>query len=55
VWDIADRQRSRWVVPFGASGDPDSPHFLDQLPLWAAGELIPLVTDWSALIEEPLG
>ena len=55
VWDVADRQRSRWVVPFGAAGDPDSPHFLDQLPLWAAGELIPLVTDWSALIEEPLG
>ncbi len=55
VWDIADRQRSRWIVPFGASGDPGSPHFLDQLPLWAAGELIPLVTDWSALKEEELG
>ncbi|MBU2662511.1 penicillin acylase family protein [Actinoplanes bogorensis] len=55
VWDIADRQRSRWIVPFGASGDPGSPHFADQLPLWAAGELIPLVTDWSALVEEDLG
>ncbi|MDY7088070.1 MAG: penicillin acylase family protein [Actinomycetota bacterium] len=54
VWDIADRQRSRWVVPFGASGDPASPHFADQLPLWQRGELIPLVTDWSALIEERL-
>ncbi|MBM2623173.1 penicillin acylase family protein [Actinoplanes sp. LDG1-06] len=54
VWDIADRQRSRWIVPFGASGDPASPHFADQLPLWASGELIPLVTDWSELIEEPL-
>jgi len=28
------------------------PHFLDQLPLWAAGELIPVVTDWSLLTEE---
>ncbi|WP_127501640.1 penicillin acylase family protein [Actinoplanes solisilvae] len=54
VWDLEDRQRSRWIVPFGASGDPDSPHFLDQLPLWAAGELIPLVTDWSLLAEEHL-
>ena len=42
VWDLADRRRSRWVVPFGAAGSPSSPHFLDQLPLWAAGELIPL-------------
>jgi len=49
VWDLADRQRSRWIVPFGASGDPGSPHFMDQLPLWAAGDLIPLVTDWDRL------
>ena len=42
VWDLADRRRSRWIVPFGAAGSPDSPHFLDQLPLWAAGELIPV-------------
>ncbi|GAA1605155.1 penicillin acylase family protein [Actinoplanes couchii] len=49
VWDLADRSRSRWIVPFGASGDPESPHFLDQLPLWAAGSLIPLVTDWDRL------
>ncbi|MEV4345928.1 penicillin acylase family protein [Actinoplanes sp. NPDC049596] len=52
VWDIADRSRSRWVVPFGAAGDPESPHFLDQLPLWSTGELIPLVLDWSSLTEE---
>lgn len=53
VWDLADRQRSRWVVPFGASDDPDSPHFLDQLPLWAAGSLVPLVTDWDRLTVAP--
>jgi penicillin amidase len=54
VWDLADRRRSRWIVPFGASDDPSSPHFLDQLPLWADGSLIPLVTDWEDLVEEPL-
>ncbi|MEU8656656.1 GNAT family N-acetyltransferase [Actinoplanes philippinensis] len=54
VWDLADRGRSRWVVPFGASDDPASPHFLDQLPLWASGELVPLVTDWESLTEEPV-
>lgn len=55
VWDLSDRQRSRWVVPFGASGDPRSPHFRDQLPLWASGSLVPLVTDWDrlALEEQP--
>ncbi|XVV11218.1 penicillin acylase family protein [Actinoplanes sp. CA-131856] len=52
IWNVEDRERSRWVVPFGASGDPDSPHFRDQLPLWTRGELIPLVVDWAELIEE---
>jgi penicillin amidase len=49
VWDLSDREQSRWVVPFGAAGSPASPHFSDQLPLWAAGELIPVVTDWARL------
>ena len=45
VWDLRDRSRSRWIVPFGASGVPGHPHFADQLPLWVRGELIPVVTD----------
>ncbi|MEU8240334.1 penicillin acylase family protein [Actinoplanes missouriensis] len=52
VWDVTDRQRSRWVVPFGASGDPASPHFVDQLPLWTSGDLVPLVTDWDRLMPD---
>jgi penicillin amidase len=52
VWDLADRARSRWIVPFGASDRPGSPHFTDQLPLWATGRLIPIVTDWARLTEE---
>jgi penicillin amidase len=52
VWDLADRSRSRWIVPFGASDRPGDPHFLDQLPLWTAGELIPVVFDWRLLTEE---
>ncbi|MEV6596296.1 GNAT family N-acetyltransferase [Actinoplanes sp. NPDC051346] len=52
VWDLGDRARSRWIVPFGAAGDPASPHFHDQLERWAAGELIPLVTDWNTLRKE---
>lgn len=52
VWDLADRADSRWIVPFGAAGDPRSPHHHDQLPLWLAGELAPVVTDWDLLTKE---
>jgi penicillin amidase len=49
VWDLTDRAASRWVVPFGAAGDPDDPHFADQLPVWAAGDLVPVRTGWARL------
>ncbi|MEV6492148.1 penicillin acylase family protein [Actinoplanes sp. NPDC051633] len=49
VWDVAVPDRSRWIVPFGASGRPDSPHFKDQLPRWRDGDLVPVIRDWSAL------
>ncbi|MFI0810956.1 penicillin acylase family protein [Streptomyces echinatus] len=53
VWDLADRDNSRWVVPFGADGVPGAAHHRDQLPLWLTGELAPVVTDWSLLTPEP--
>lgn len=49
VWDLSDRSNSRWIVPFGAAGRPEHPHFTDQMPLWASGKMIPVVTDWSEL------
>ncbi|MEV5337409.1 penicillin acylase family protein [Streptomyces sp. NPDC052676] len=52
VWDLARREDSLWVVPFGASGVPGSPHHRDQLPLWLGGELVPVVTDWDRLVKE---
>ncbi|MFF0475951.1 penicillin acylase family protein [Streptomyces sp. NPDC004284] len=52
VWDLADRERSRWIVPFGASGVPGDPHHRDQLPLWLRGELAPVTTDWNRLTKE---
>ncbi len=45
VWDLADRRNSRWVVPLGASGDPTSPHFTDQLPAWSTGGLHPVLDE----------
>ncbi|MET9223817.1 GNAT family N-acetyltransferase [Streptomyces sp. NPDC003300] len=52
VWDLADRENSRWVVPFGASGVPGGPHHRDQLPYWLRGDLVPVVTDWTRLTRE---
>ncbi|MFE9497595.1 penicillin acylase family protein [Streptomyces collinus] len=52
VWDLARREDSRWVVPFGADGVPGAPHHRDQLPLWLGGELAPVVTDWALLTLE---
>lgn len=51
VWDVARREESRWVVPFGACGVPGSPHHRDQLGPWLRGELVPVLTDWQALKE----
>ena len=39
-------------MPFGASGDPASPHATDQLTTWAAARTVQVVTDWALLREE---
>ncbi|OPG05238.1 penicillin acylase family protein [Microbispora sp. GKU 823] len=52
VWDLARRDGSLWIVPFGASGVPGDPHSRDQHPLWLRGELAPVITDWNRLTEE---
>lgn len=36
VFDVGDWDRSVWIVPHGVSGDPRSPHHLDQLAAWAS-------------------
>jgi penicillin amidase len=52
VWDLADRRRSRWGVPFGASGDPRSEHHADQHARWAAAGTDEIETDWARLRPE---
>jgi len=42
VVDLADPGSASYVIPGGASGDPDSPHFADQLADWAAHRRIPM-------------
>lgn len=52
AWDIADRERSLWSVPFGASGDPAAPHFADQLTAWTDAVPTRVVTDWESLVPD---
>ena len=47
VFDTADWDGSRWIVPLGASGHPGSPHYTDQSPIWAEGRLIPMLFGWD--------
>ena len=42
VFDVADWDRSGWIVPHGVHGDPTDPHHADQLDRWAAVELAPM-------------
>jgi penicillin amidase len=42
VVDLADPASASYVIPGGASGDPASPHFADQLAVWAGHGRIPM-------------
>ncbi len=45
VVDVGNWEASRFVLPGGQSGNPLSPHYDDQLPLWRRGEGVPIA--WS--------
>jgi penicillin amidase len=49
AFDAADWDRSAWVVPLGASGDPEDAHFADQQAAWARGDLVPMRYSWDAI------
>jgi penicillin amidase len=49
VFDTADWDNSRWIVPLGASGHPGSVHYADQTPIWAKVDLIPMTYTWDAI------
>jgi penicillin amidase len=51
VYDLADLDRSVGVLPAGVSGNPASPHWNDQAPLWLAGRTHPLPFT-SAAVED---
>jgi penicillin amidase len=42
IVDLADPEAARWILPGGASGDPRSPHYADQVEDWLRGTLRPM-------------
>jgi len=42
VVDFSKPEDGLWVIPGGASGIPESPHYSDQLELWADHKLVPM-------------
>ena len=40
AFDLAEWDRSGWVIPLGSSGEPRSPHFADQQEAWREGRLL---------------
>jgi penicillin amidase len=45
VVDLADLERSRYVLAGGQSGNPLSPHYADLFELWRRGDAVPIA--WS--------
>jgi penicillin amidase len=49
VLDVGEWDQSLAINASGQSGDPYSPHYRDLLPLWAAGNYVPLLFSRSAV------
>ena len=49
IVDLADFDRTETIITTGNSGNPASPHFADQAPMWAAGEYHPAPFTRSAV------
>ena len=52
MFDLGDWERSAWIVPLGASGHPESPHYADQSADWAAVRLRPMRYGWTRIAAE---
>jgi penicillin amidase len=49
VFDVGAWDNSRWIVFHGASGHPGSPFYDNQNPIWAKGEMVPMMYDWNRI------
>ncbi len=55
VFDLADLDRSMFIVSTGASGHPLSDYYDNLAPLWRSGELVPMSTDRETIDSGALG
>lgn len=49
AFDVGAWDESGWIVPFGGSGHPGSPHFADQVEAWRDGTLLPMRYAWDRI------
>lgn len=52
AYDLADWDKSLWVVPLGSSGHPGSKHYHDQSETWKRVEMLPMLYSWDRIIAE---
>lgn len=50
VYDLADLDRSQYIVSTGVSGHPLSPYYANLNPLWARGELVSMSVDRASAL-----
>ncbi|MCC6173882.1 MAG: penicillin acylase family protein [Chloroflexi bacterium] len=48
-FDLADWDRSGWIIPLGVSGHPGSPHYADQVTAWSEQRLAPMLYSWERI------
>lgn len=53
IYDLADLNRSRFIIATGQSGNPMSPHYRDQFDRWRSGGFIQLPAEANAARRKP--
>ena len=49
VFDVGAWENCRWIVFHGVSGEPGHPFHMNQNAAWAAGEMVPMLYDWTVI------
>jgi penicillin G amidase len=49
VFDVGNWDNCTWIVVGGASGDPASPHYVDQHEAWSRCELVAMQYGWETI------
>lgn len=49
IFDLNNWENSCWITPLGVSGHPGSPHYTDQVSIWANGDMVPMLYSWDKI------